>query len=165
MLLQRTCEAELKKGARVTIDLKNVSFADRDGIALLRSLTDCRVELLNPLPFIAEQIRKVTLDSKKIFPGCDRWGALFAIGPKRRPNVTTGFSDSNTFDVADLANSVRRPFEWLYVCLFSVRRRGASETQNLHCEFFSLFLWRIPFAASGARRRRSPTGRRICRPT
>jgi ABC-type transporter Mla MlaB component len=62
MLLQRTCEAELKKGARVTIDLKNVSFADRDGIALLRSLTDCRVELLNPLPFIAEQIRKVTLD-------------------------------------------------------------------------------------------------------
>ena len=62
MLLQRTCEAELKKGAQVTIDLKNVSFADRDGIALLRSLTDSRVELLNPLPFIAEQIRKVTLD-------------------------------------------------------------------------------------------------------
>ena len=62
MLLQRTCEAELKKGARVTIDLKNVSFADRDGIALLRSLTDCRVELLNSLPFIAEQIRKVTPD-------------------------------------------------------------------------------------------------------
>lgn len=62
MLLQRTCEAQLKKGARVTIDLKNVSFADRDGIALLRSLTDCRVELLNSLPFIAEQIRKVTLD-------------------------------------------------------------------------------------------------------
>jgi len=62
MLLQRTCEAELKKGARVTIDLKNVSFADRDGIALLRSLTDCRVEILNSLPFIAEQIRKVTLD-------------------------------------------------------------------------------------------------------
>ena len=62
MLLQRTCEAELKKGARVTIDLKNVSFADRDGIALLRGLTDSRVELLNPLPFLAEQIRKVTLD-------------------------------------------------------------------------------------------------------
>jgi ABC-type transporter Mla MlaB component len=62
MLLQRTCEAELKKGAQVTIDLKNVSFADRDGIALLRSLTDSRVELLNSLPFIAEQIRKVTRD-------------------------------------------------------------------------------------------------------
>ena len=59
-LLQRTCEAQLKKGARVTIDLKNVSFVDRDGIALLRSLTDRRVEILNALPFIAEQIRKAT---------------------------------------------------------------------------------------------------------
>jgi ABC-type transporter Mla MlaB component len=59
-LLQRTCEVQLKKGARVTMDLKNVSFADRDGIALLRSLTDRRVEILNALPFIAEQIRKAT---------------------------------------------------------------------------------------------------------
>ena len=59
-LLQKTCEAELKKGARVTIDLRNVSFADRDGIALLRSLTDRRVEVLNALPFIAEQIRDAT---------------------------------------------------------------------------------------------------------
>ncbi len=62
MLLQRTCEAELKKGVQVTIDLRNVSFADRDGIALLCSLTDCRVELLDALPFIAEQIRKMTLE-------------------------------------------------------------------------------------------------------
>jgi ABC-type transporter Mla MlaB component len=59
-LLQRTCEVQLKKGARVNMDLKNVSFADRDGIALLRSLTDRRVEILNALPFIAEQIRKAT---------------------------------------------------------------------------------------------------------
>ena len=58
-LLQTTCEAQLKKGARVIVDLKNVSFADRDGIALLRSLADRRVEILNALPFIAEQIRKV----------------------------------------------------------------------------------------------------------
>ena len=60
-LLQRTCKAQLKKGARVTIDLRHVSFADRDGIALLRSLTDRRVEILNALPFISEQIRKGTL--------------------------------------------------------------------------------------------------------
>ena len=59
-LLQKTCEAELKKGARVIIDLRNVSFADRYGIALLRSLTDRRVEVLNALPFIAEQIRNAT---------------------------------------------------------------------------------------------------------
>ena len=59
-LLQKTCEAELKKDARVIIDLRNVSFADRYGIALLRSLTDRRVEVLNALPFIAEQIRNAT---------------------------------------------------------------------------------------------------------
>ena len=57
-LLEGTCEAPLKKGAHVTIDLRNVSFADRDGIALLRNLADCRVEILNALPFIAEQIKK-----------------------------------------------------------------------------------------------------------
>ena len=59
-LLRRMCEAQLKKGARVSLDLKNVSFADRDGIALLQSLTNRRVEILNALPFIAEQIRKAT---------------------------------------------------------------------------------------------------------
>jgi len=59
-LLQRTCKAQLKKGARVILDLRNVSFADRDGIALLRSLADRRVEILNVLPFIAEQIGKAT---------------------------------------------------------------------------------------------------------
>jgi ABC-type transporter Mla MlaB component len=59
-LLQNTCDAQLKNGARVTIELKNVSFVDRDGIAFLQSLTDRRVEILNALPFIAEQIRKAT---------------------------------------------------------------------------------------------------------
>lgn len=59
-LLERTCEAQVNKGARVTIDLRNVSFADRDGIALLRSLRDRRVEILNALPFIGEQIRDST---------------------------------------------------------------------------------------------------------
>jgi ABC-type transporter Mla MlaB component len=57
-LLQRMCEAQLRKGIQVAIDLKNVSFADRDGIALLRSLKDRRVEILNALPFIAEQIKR-----------------------------------------------------------------------------------------------------------
>jgi len=55
-LLQATCEIQLKKDVRVTIDLKNISFVDRDGIALLKSLRDHRVEILNALPFIAEQI-------------------------------------------------------------------------------------------------------------
>ena len=60
-LLQRTCELQLEKCAHVTIDLKNVSFADRDGLALLRSLKDRRVEILNALPFMAQQIWKAPL--------------------------------------------------------------------------------------------------------
>lgn len=57
-LLQKTCDLQMEKGVRVAIDLRNVSFADRDGIALLESLAHRRVEILNPLPFIAEQIRR-----------------------------------------------------------------------------------------------------------
>lgn len=59
-LLRRTCEAWLEKGSRVAVDLKNVSFADRDGIELLRNLTDRRVEILNAPPFIFEQVRRTT---------------------------------------------------------------------------------------------------------
>jgi len=59
-LLKRMCEVRLKKFAHLTIDLKNVSFADRDGIALLRNLTERKVKILNVLPFIAEQISKAT---------------------------------------------------------------------------------------------------------
>ena len=57
-LLQGACEAALKKGTRVILEMKNVSFVDRDGIALLRSLTNRQVEILNALSFIAEQITK-----------------------------------------------------------------------------------------------------------
>ncbi|MGB0036690.1 MAG: STAS domain-containing protein [Candidatus Acidiferrales bacterium] len=56
--LENTCEAELKKSARVAIDLSSVSFLDRDGIALLRNMADCGIEILNASPFLAEQIRK-----------------------------------------------------------------------------------------------------------
>jgi anti-anti-sigma regulatory factor len=55
-LLQKTCEGQLVRGLHVTIDLRNVSFVDREGIALLRRLADCQVEFLNALPFINEQI-------------------------------------------------------------------------------------------------------------
>jgi anti-anti-sigma regulatory factor len=59
-LRQGTCEARLKENAHVIIDLKNVSFVDREGFVLLRSLADRQVEILNALPFIAEQIKKAT---------------------------------------------------------------------------------------------------------
>jgi ABC-type transporter Mla MlaB component len=56
-LLQGTCERHLMQDAQVIVDLKNVSFADHQGIALLRNLIDRRVEVLNALPFIAEQMK------------------------------------------------------------------------------------------------------------
>ena len=56
-LLQEICEAHLKEGDRFIINLRNVSFADRDGVALLRNLAERQVEIVNALPFIAEQIR------------------------------------------------------------------------------------------------------------
>ena len=59
-LLQGTCEAALKKGTRVILEMKDVSFVDRDGMVLLRILTAPHVEILNALPFIGEQIRKAT---------------------------------------------------------------------------------------------------------
>lgn len=59
-LLRGTCEAWLKNGSRVVVDLKNVSFADREGIELLRNLGDRGVEILNALPFIFAQIKRTT---------------------------------------------------------------------------------------------------------
>lgn len=56
-LLRSSCEAQFSKGARVGIDLKNVSFADREGITVLRSLKDQGAEILNAAAFIAEQIK------------------------------------------------------------------------------------------------------------
>jgi ABC-type transporter Mla MlaB component len=63
-LLQTICAAQLAKGVLVTMDLRNVSFADRDGITLLRSLVDRRVVIRNALPFIAEQIRNEASSSE-----------------------------------------------------------------------------------------------------
>jgi anti-anti-sigma regulatory factor len=59
-LLQSTCEARLENGAQVIIDMKHVSFADREGVVLLRNLADRGVDILNALPFISQQIRKAT---------------------------------------------------------------------------------------------------------
>jgi anti-anti-sigma regulatory factor len=51
------CEPLLATGARLTIDLSDVSFVDRDGIELFRSLRKHRVALANCSPFVAEQLK------------------------------------------------------------------------------------------------------------
>ena len=55
--LRRSCEPVLASGARLTLDLFEVSFIDRDGIDLFRSLREREVALTNCSPFVAEQLK------------------------------------------------------------------------------------------------------------
>ena len=57
-LFQRTCKAELENGLRLTVDLQNVSFVDRDGVTVLRALKQFNVQFLNAPLFVTEQIGK-----------------------------------------------------------------------------------------------------------
>jgi len=47
----------LKQGVRLNVDLKNISFIDCEGIALLRNLIERGVRHTNPPLFVAEQIK------------------------------------------------------------------------------------------------------------
>lgn len=57
-LLRDSAECELDEGAKLSIDLKNISFIDCEGIALLKSLIKRGVDPLNAPLFVAEQIKK-----------------------------------------------------------------------------------------------------------
>jgi hypothetical protein len=59
-VLQGACDEHLLKGSPVVLDLRNVSFADREGIELLRGLANRRAEFRNASPFLVEQMRKET---------------------------------------------------------------------------------------------------------
>jgi ABC-type transporter Mla MlaB component len=56
--LQRTCESLVERGDQVSLDLSGVSFADPDGIALVRALRRDRVAIVNCTPFLALQIEE-----------------------------------------------------------------------------------------------------------
>jgi anti-anti-sigma regulatory factor len=56
--LSRACEILLAAGNPLSIDLSEVSFLDREGIALLRALQDQQVALRGTSPFVAEQLRE-----------------------------------------------------------------------------------------------------------
>ncbi len=49
----------LSDGMRLTLDLADVSFVDAAGIDLLKELRSRCVTLLNPLSFVAEQLKAV----------------------------------------------------------------------------------------------------------
>ena len=57
-VLRESCEVALNRGVRLTLDLANVSFVDREGGALLRSLRERQVDVVNASLFVAEQIRR-----------------------------------------------------------------------------------------------------------
>ena len=55
--LRRSCERILEAGGAVTLDLADVSFVDREGVALVHTLAGRQVTLLNSSPFVAEQLK------------------------------------------------------------------------------------------------------------
>ena len=58
--LRDLCELALQQSQDVMVDLNDVSYIDREGIALLMSLRDRQVALLNPQPFVAELLKRPT---------------------------------------------------------------------------------------------------------
>src|SRR5262249_24218568 len=56
--VQRSCEPSLAKGLRLTLDMAEVSFVDRDGILLIHHLISRPGTLVNCPPFLAEQLKE-----------------------------------------------------------------------------------------------------------
>ena len=57
--VKRCCDRVLATARRLTLDLANVSFVDRDAIDLFRELTDRKVTMANCSPFVAEQLKEL----------------------------------------------------------------------------------------------------------
>ena len=59
-LLRETAESALDEGVSLCMDLKNISFIDCEGIALMRNLIERGVRHANAPLFVADQIKKCT---------------------------------------------------------------------------------------------------------
>jgi hypothetical protein len=55
--LRRSCEELVQAGVKPIVDLAGVSFVDRDGLDLLRTLGRRGVALVNCSSFVAEQLK------------------------------------------------------------------------------------------------------------
>ena len=60
--LRRSCDRVLSEGKQLTLDLAGVSFIDRDGVRLLRSLKRMGVQLRNCSPFVALRLEEEIVD-------------------------------------------------------------------------------------------------------
>ncbi|MGH8700244.1 MAG: STAS domain-containing protein, partial [Burkholderiales bacterium] len=54
--LQSLCDAALREGSGLTLDLSGVSFLDHSAASLLRGLVQRRVALVGCTAFVAEQL-------------------------------------------------------------------------------------------------------------
>lgn len=59
-LLRTSCEQFFQSDGLVVLDLTGVSFADHDGVQLLRQLEQRKVTIINCSPFLREQMRHTT---------------------------------------------------------------------------------------------------------
>jgi len=59
-LLRSSCEQVLQSGGHVILDLMGVSFADHDGLRLLRQLDQRQATIINCSPFLREQMKHAT---------------------------------------------------------------------------------------------------------
>ena len=57
-LLRESAESVLEEGARLILDLENISFIDCEGLALIKSLMHRGVRQMNAPLFVADQIKK-----------------------------------------------------------------------------------------------------------
>jgi hypothetical protein len=57
--VKRCCDRALAVTRRLTLDLENVSYVDRDAITLFRELKAREVNITNCSPFVAEQLREL----------------------------------------------------------------------------------------------------------
>jgi len=55
--LRKTCDGVFESGMSLALDLGELTFADRDGLLLLRALRDKKIALENLSPFLREQLR------------------------------------------------------------------------------------------------------------
>jgi len=56
--VQKVCEQCLDSGGKLMLDMTEVSFVDRSGIALLKGLMRREVTLANCSPFLSEQLKE-----------------------------------------------------------------------------------------------------------
>jgi anti-anti-sigma regulatory factor len=59
-VLRQSCEQVFQNSSRLILDLAGVSFADHEGVQLLRQLEQQQVAFINCSPFLQEQIKQPT---------------------------------------------------------------------------------------------------------